>query len=236
MNLVKFSIDSLRRTRPAPQRSVVIGDKEYPTTEIGGKLWLAENLDLPWDGLKVGIAKTEEHCPKAWYYDNDQATNGWNGRRLGLYYNYYAVEYMKEHASELFPGWHVASSSEWQELKVANMTFLNDPEDGRTALSQENLDWAPDWHGTNELKFNLKPNGEVYGGENFRHYQFQQWHRNIGAECWMWTSTAPISYDEILPDYAGGRYDTQDLYVLYFPLEYEYNMFFGHCVRLVHDY
>lgn len=231
MNLVKFSIDSLRRTRPAPQRTVEIGDIEYPTTEIAGKLWLAENLDLSWQGLKVGIPKTEEHCPKAWYYNNDQATNGWNGRKLGLCYNYYAVEYMKEHASDIFPGWHVATRDEWLEIIEANSNLVGDQADGRTALANGDLDWAPNWHGTNELNFNLKPNGHVYGGENFSSYEQEQEHKEIGEECWFWTATTMPSN---APFYVDGWYRTQGLSVDIQPAAYDH--FWAYAVRLVHDY
>lgn len=101
-----------------PEDTVTIGGKKYKTVEIGNQVWLAENLDFVFDGLVVGQGSSSSE-PRANYYDNDEATYGWSGLKYGLLYNWIAVKYLEDHKSELMPGWHVPTDSEWGELATA---------------------------------------------------------------------------------------------------------------------
>jgi uncharacterized protein (TIGR02145 family) len=96
----------------------VIGGREYSTVIIGGKEWLAENLDFKFDGLVVGEG-TSTSEPRANYYDNDETTYGVNGNKYGLLYNWNAVEYLENNKSVLIPGWHVSTKDEWADLATA---------------------------------------------------------------------------------------------------------------------
>ena len=48
--------------------TVVIGGRTYPTVQIGGQIWMAENLDLKVQGIDINPAGAPS-TPAAWYYD-----------------------------------------------------------------------------------------------------------------------------------------------------------------------
>lgn len=95
-----------------------IGGRTYRSVIIGGKEWLAENLDFKFSGCAIGQGSSYSE-PRANYYNNDEATYGINGNKYGLLYNWIAVDYLESHKSELIPGWHVPSADEWNALAVA---------------------------------------------------------------------------------------------------------------------
>jgi len=95
-----------------------IGGRTYPTVNIGGKLWMAENLDLRTDGITIGTTGSPS-TPAAWYYNNRAETYGEHGNKYGLLYNWYAVKYLIDNAATIIPGWHVPTTSEWDALATA---------------------------------------------------------------------------------------------------------------------
>lgn len=98
----------------------VIGGRKYKTAKVGDQVWLAENLDLRWDGLIIGETpyskKLDGLQQAAVYYDNDETTYGINGNRYGLLYNFAAVKYLNDHKDILIPGWHVPTAEEMQQM------------------------------------------------------------------------------------------------------------------------
>ena len=79
-----------------------------------------ENLDFKFTGLSVPTHDAVlVHSPQAVYYNYDEATYGVNGNRYGLLYNGPAVEYLKDNAATLTPGWHIATEDEWEALITA---------------------------------------------------------------------------------------------------------------------
>ena len=66
--------------------SVVIGGRKYPFVQIGRQLWIVYNLDYADENITVGGGLSTS-IPKAYYYDQDEAINGWNGRKINLLYN-----------------------------------------------------------------------------------------------------------------------------------------------------
>ena len=56
---------------PEPTGSV-IGGRWYRTVTIGGKEWLAENLDYTFDGLTIGLSKNTDEYPAANYYNQNE--------------------------------------------------------------------------------------------------------------------------------------------------------------------
>ena len=97
--------------------TTTIAGREYKTVTIGNQVWMAENLDMKFDGLTVG--STEPPSPeelRANYYNNDEETYGAEGNQYGLLYNYPAVKYINDNRSTLIPGWHVPTEEEFFTL------------------------------------------------------------------------------------------------------------------------
>jgi uncharacterized protein (TIGR02145 family) len=95
-----------------------IGGRTYRTVIIGGREWLAENLDFKWDGLVIGGDASYDK-PRANYYNNDEATYGIAGNKYGILYNAAAVSYLDDNKSTLIPGWHVPTNDDWKALITA---------------------------------------------------------------------------------------------------------------------
>ena len=94
----------------------VIGGRWYRTVTIGGKEWLAENLDYTFDGLTIGLSKNTDEYPAANYYNRNEERYGYNGKKCGLLYNWVAVKYMDDNKDTFFPGWHVPTTDDWDSL------------------------------------------------------------------------------------------------------------------------
>lgn len=155
--------------------TTTIGGRVYKTVTIGGVTWLAENLDYKFSGCGIGGSGTP-NTPNAWYYNNDEATYGIDGvRKCGLLYNGYAVELLNGNRADLIPGWHVATSGEWDALANA----VGGTSVAGTRLKAANVDWATSWGGTDDYGFEIMPAG-LYSGS------FQ----GVGIETSFWTSTA----------------------------------------------
>lgn len=157
----------------------VIGGKTYEVVTMpDGKKWLAENLDFTFPGLDVGSAGLSS-TPKANYYDDDEHTNGWNGRKCGLLYNWHAVKYLNDNRNRFFRGWRIPTLSDYNTLILA----IGGTTYGGKELKQDNVSWAPNWNGTNDYDFNLLPAGRYNGN-------FVQ----ISSRALIWTAT---EYDSI---------------------------------------
>lgn len=151
--------------------SVTIGDKTYRTVVMpDGKEWMAENLDfLPSDG---SIAKNPSDAPStaaAWYYNRDEATYGWEGKKYGLLYNWYAAKALT------IAGWHLPSNDEWDALASAC---------GGSSCGTK-LKSTTEWssgNGTDNWGFTAFPSG--YYGSSFY---------NLGSLTGFWTSIENVS-------------------------------------------
>lgn len=146
--------------------SVTIGDKTYRTVVMpDGKEWMAENLDfLPSDG---SIAKNPSGSPStaaAWYYNSDEATYGWEGKRYGLLYNWYAAKALT------IAGWHLPSKTEWDALASA----CGGSSCGTKLKSTTNWDSG---NGTDNWGFTAFPSGNYYGSFS-----------DLGSNASFWTS------------------------------------------------
>lgn len=163
---------------------VTIGGRKYPVVQFGNKLWMAENLDYVWDGLEIAASGHPSRIC-AWYYDNDEATYGKNGRRSGLLYNALAmneINYQVYSSLDIPSGWHVPSASEWDEL------FAYTGIAGLKAKGFQN------WNGTNESKMNVVPTGLRNHSGNFE---------AVNGITLMWT-TDVFSYDTTYAKYIYG--------------------------------
>lgn len=153
--------------------SVTIGDKTYRTVVMpDGKEWMAENLDfLPSDG---SIAKNPNGTPStaaAWYYNGDEATYGWEGKKYGLLYNWYAAKALT------IAGWHLPSKTEWDALATAC---------GGSSCGTK-LKSTTEWssgNGTDNYGFTAFPSGYYTGSFKY-----------LGSYSYFWTSIEYNSYN-----------------------------------------
>lgn len=150
----------------------VIGGREYRVVTMpDGKVWLAENLDWKFGGLVVGQGSSDSE-PRANYYQNDEATYGVTGNKYGLLYNWTAVKYLEDHKSELIPGWHVPTTTEWDELATAV---------GGSSVAGTKLKSSTGWdsgNGTNDFGFSAFPVGYQISGSFY----------GLGTGAYFWTA------------------------------------------------
>ena len=190
--------------------TATIGGRVYRTVTINGVTWLAENLDYKFSGCGIGGSGSPS-TPNAWYYNNDEATYGIDGtRKCGLLYNWHAVKLLNDKRSELIPGWHVPTTSEWDALASA----VGGTVVAGTRLKAANVSWATSWGGTDDYGFGILPAGYYYGG--FRY---------VESRTFFWTST---------------EYSSSNAYYLDFDTSssmssYNHNKYNGCSVRLVKD-
>ena len=148
-----------------------IGGNTYRTVTIGSQTWLAENLDFKFSGCNIGGSGTPS-TPNAWYYNNNEATYGWKGKKYGLLYNWYAVKLLNDNRSTLIPGWHVPSTTEWDALANA----VGGKSTAGTVL-KSTTDWTSG-AGTDVYGFTALPSGYYYGNFDY-----------LGSYACFWTST-----------------------------------------------
>lgn len=126
---------------------------------------MAQNLDYVWDSLVTnenlhGTSSTHN----AVYYNMDEATYGWNGRRCGLLYNTAAKNYLNDTLlQQVAPGWRVPNETDIDNLIAA----INDSGNEGYVLSKGDISWALTWTGSNIYRFNAIPNGGYSDGSGF---------------------------------------------------------------------
>ena len=170
---VDFSGSALGQVEFVDIADDYIGGRKYRTVTIGGKVWMAENLDFKFSGLNVGQSGTSSTEPRANYYNDSEATYGVNGNKYGLLYNWIAVKYLNDNRATLIPGWHVPSTSEWDAL--ANAV-------GGTGVAGTKLKAASGWssgNGTDNYGFSVFPAGYRYSGS----------FNDLGSNAGFWTAT-----------------------------------------------
>lgn len=178
MILSHHGICSMKQSAGPSYGSVVIGGREYRTVIIGNQEWIVENLDWAWAGLDVGSEGTSSDTPKANYYDNDETTYGWNGRKCGLLYNWQALHYLDENSDTMLPdGWRVPTKGDWTSLT----NEVGGSSTAGTKLKAANVSWASSWGGTDDYGFSVLPAG--YYNNNSENYYYS----GTGAFCWIST-------------------------------------------------
>ncbi len=159
-----------------------IGGRTYRSVIIGGKEWLAENLDFKFSGLAFGQSGTSSIEPRGNYYQNNSSSYG----KYGILYNWIAVKYLEDNKSSLIPGWHVPTTAEWDALATAV---------GGTSVAGTKLKSMTDWSsgaGTDDYGFSALPAGYYNGSFSY-----------LGSLASFWTAT------EIYSSYAYYRsFDT----------------------------
>ena len=132
---------------PEQPLTETIGGKRYRVVQMpDGKTWMADNLDMTWNGLIIGSSTTSSTTPMANYPNND--SNIYNIDCIepyGLLYNWSAAKYLNDNRNSLIPGWHVPSYQELLDLS----TSLG----GNSVAAGKLKDMA--CYGSNEYGFNL---------------------------------------------------------------------------------
>lgn len=95
---------------PVQKGHATIGGKVYPTVKMpDGSVWMAQNLDMAWNGLDTLTDYSDSYAFKyCAYWEFDQTTYG----DRGLFYNAPACHHLQNSTSTLCPGWHVPTSDE----------------------------------------------------------------------------------------------------------------------------
>lgn len=151
-----------------------IGGRVYNTVIIGGKEWMAENLDFKFSGLAFGQSGTSSREPRGNYYQNNSSSYG----KYGILYNWIAVKYLNDHKAELIPGWHVPTKDEWDALATAV---------GGTSVAGTKLKSTTDWSsgaGTDDYGFSALPAGRYTGSFG-----------DLGSYAYFWTSVEYGDYN-----------------------------------------
>lgn len=177
--VVKYGSKWVNNSSTGPE-TAVIGGKTYPVVEMpDGNKWLAVNLDYIWDGLSVPTSDASVVTnPMGVYFNYDEATYGWDGRKCGLLYNWYAVSYLDQNKATLCPGWHIPTDTEWNSLIAA----VGGNNVAGKKLKASDVSWAGSWSGTDDYGFTALPAG-VTGGAYGDSVSFA----DLGTHTFFWT-------------------------------------------------
>lgn len=189
-----------------------INGRKYRTVKIGNQIWMTENLDWKFDTLNLRDSSNNPldttTANQAAYYNYDESTYGADGNKYGLLYNWYAVDYLNNHLSELGvpSGWHVPTRAEWSALVSAV------GENPGTKI-KSTTGWSSG-AGTDDYGFSAVPAGYWYNG-----------FYDVGSRAYFWTSEP------------NGSSASWDRYILTGTSVYESSNYpyYGFSVRLVQD-
>jgi uncharacterized protein (TIGR02145 family) len=134
--------------------------KKYKTTLIGGKRWMAENLNY------------HPRSGKSWCYKN----YGSNCDKYGRLYDWNT-------AMTVCPsGWHLPSRAEWKQLAKTAGDATDYGYSGTAGMALKSTGgWSNKGNGTDEFGFSALPGGYRSGSDgNFL---------NIGNRSYWWTAT-----------------------------------------------
>ena len=150
--------------------SVKIGDLWYRTVKIGSQIWLGENLEYRDNNIALNPTgtPTESSC---WDYRIDSNEYGHFGKKWSYLYNSAALEYLITNKDTIFPGWHVPTLTEWNEL----FNFAG----GAVTIAGKMLKSSATWNaygGTDDYGMTILPSGYratdggFDGGNRFAYY------------------------------------------------------------------
>lgn len=148
-----FSSQGLGRVTFVEYGTLEIGGLEYRTVTIGNQTWMAENLQL--------------NVPNSWFYNNDEATYGRNGKNYGRLYLWDAAMGIS------VAGWHLPTAAEWDQLANAI---------GGSGSAGTKLKSTTDWssgNGTDNYGFSVFPAGYRSSGS----------FDNLGSYANFWTAS-----------------------------------------------
>jgi uncharacterized protein (TIGR02145 family) len=168
-----------------------IDGNEYPTVSVGGKCWMAKNLETTRlnDGTTIETYIAGQADAEEWLAATTPTTMRWangNQNTFGSAYNFYAVE-----TGKLCPdGWRVPSYADLLSLYAAvgnsslPLKSTGNINDG-SGLWTPPLPFGPNYEGTNTSGFNAHPSSLVSNGVMVQTFQ----------DAIFWSSTR-VSEDE----------------------------------------
>jgi uncharacterized protein (TIGR02145 family) len=167
----------------ATQTATPSNDFAPKTVEVGGQVWMAENLNVSQfsNGDPILHAKTnkewekagEEGIPAFCCYENKSA----NGAKYGYLYNWHAVSDKRGLAPK---GWHIPTREEWDKLKES---LGGENKAGSKIKSNSGWDKSEEGKsgdGTNETGYNALPAGQREWDGEFR---------DLGKTAAWWTAS-----------------------------------------------
>ena len=165
--------------------SINIDGRDYKVVQIGNQLWMAENLDWKFntlnfrDSLNNPLDSTT--AIQAAYYNYDESTYGVNGNKYGLLYNWYAVDYLNQHLSDLGvpDGWHVPTRAEFA-------TLVSTCDNNVATKLKSTTGWNNSSNGIDYYGFSLVPTGMQITTYDTG---------SVGNQAFLWTSEAYNSGD-----------------------------------------
>lgn len=156
---------------------------DYKTVDIGGSIWMAENLnvskfkngeDIPFAATIKEWQKAGESGQPAWCFAENKSENG---DKYGILYNWFAVNDPRGLAPE---GWHIPADSEWIEMENSI---------GGRSVAGDKLKNSDGWNtgskGTNDSGFSGLPGGVLRYEERV---EFEQ----VGYSGYWWSSTGAM--------------------------------------------
>ena len=156
------------------QGQVTIGDKTYRTVVMpDGKTWMAENLDYKAEGITMGIARYS-NIARAAYYQNNEATYGWEGKKYGLLYNNAAARALT------IAGWHLPSTAEWNAL----ITACGGKNNSTATKLKSTTEWSSG-NGTDNWGFTAFPAGMVDYNNGYGFHNVNTRAAFIGNGCYV---------------------------------------------------
>jgi len=200
-----------------------IDGNSYYTVQIGGQLWMAENLKttsykngeaIPnvTDKVQWSNITTGSYCS---YYNDESYVS-----MYGMLYNWLAVSDNRGLAPT---SWHIPSDAEWKELEMylgmsqstAGKYSWRGTEESSKLKSTNG--WYENGNGTNEYGFSALPGGYRHINGSFV---------NMSSYATFWSSTETNSNNAF---YRSLSYYDGKVY------RYDYNKHYGFCVRCIKD-
>ena len=186
--------------------------RDYIIVDIGNYTWMAENLDYKIDGMALN-PNNMPTTPAAWYFNRDESTYGWNGKKYGLLYNAYCIDTLKELLANT--EWKVPDYGDFYMLQQKIPSFLDYGVGKALKSTSDWNDGGSSNNGVDKFGFNLLPAG-CHGDGDF------------------WPNTGTISLLWVDRKMTDTTYDCRKFdYDSYSMDEYTYNMIGGCSIRLV---
>ena len=144
--------------------------RDYRCYKINNTLWQTEYLDYIDANIEYRTNPNVSNSTAS-YYNNNESLNGYNGRKLGLLYNFSAKNYIAGLLDGT--GWRLVTLNDLANIRafyhnIPAITYLYIYLLG-IAKTQE-LDWiSNNWYGCGS-GLCLKPNGNNSSVDSYKHY------------------------------------------------------------------
>lgn len=183
--------------------NTIIGGKKYETITIGSCTWLRENLDWVFPGCTFNPTTWAGGGLKCCYYGGGESVIK---PHYGLLYTWDCAEHLEQNKSELIPGWHIPSETDFNNLKTEIQNIVSWAANIEGALLKSKVDWSGNGNGADYFDFRGFPAG-------MRDYNDGLFY-NLGDSSTFWT-TKSDSPTRCYGLYLGYNYATFNFDTLY---------------------